>query len=140
MSATQAFLQEHGLTALGTAFGSPIVVKQHPTLPSLYLFKYKQSAGNHFRHQVMREVRGLVLDRSQAWKPVAFPYEKFFNYGEKFAPAAEALDWSSARVCEKADGSLCCLFFYEGQWRLSRIWLSRCTESPLPFVEEWVNF
>jgi len=48
---------------------------------------------------------------------VAYPYKKFFNYNEKFAAK---LNWNQpVRVYEKLDGSLCTLYYYDGQWWVS---------------------
>lgn len=33
----------------------------------------------------MRECRAIILDRDNDWKVVSYPYNKFFNYGEKWA-------------------------------------------------------
>jgi tRNA splicing ligase len=52
---------------------------------------------------VVQECRGLILDESANWRIVAFPYTKFFNYGEEHAAS---IDWSTACVQEKLDGSL----------------------------------
>ena len=119
MAATADYVRQNSLSSLSSAFGSPILVKPHPTLSNLVLLKYKQSSGRHFKHQVMREVRGLILDQKQDWKPVAYPYEKFFNYHESFAPKEDEIDWKSVRVTEKADGTLMCLFYYGNEWKVS---------------------
>lgn len=39
--------------------------------------------------------RGIILDSKANWKIVAFPFVKFFNFGE---PRAQQLDWDSVRV------------------------------------------
>lgn len=51
---------------------------------------------------VTEECRGLVLRRSD-WAVLSMPFRKFYNYGE--GPAAE-IDWASAVVEEKADGTM----------------------------------
>ena len=33
----------------------------------------------------MRECRAIILDRDNDWKVISYPYNKFFNYGEKWA-------------------------------------------------------
>lgn len=119
MAFTAEFLRANNVEKLQTSFESPIVVKVHPTVPNLLLFKYKQSAGKHFKYKIMREVRGLILDKKQNWKPVAYPYDKFFNRNETGAPKEHEIDWDSVRVTEKADGTLICLFYYQGKWRIS---------------------
>jgi T4 RnlA family RNA ligase len=42
--------------------------------------------------------------------------DKFFNYGE---PNAANIDWSSAKVQEKKDGSIVQLFFYDSKWNVA---------------------
>lgn len=49
------------------------------------------------------ECRGLVLDERNNWSVVAMPYYRFFNHGERHA---DTLDWATARVMDKADGTL----------------------------------
>jgi hypothetical protein len=72
--------------------------------------------GLDIKEQIVRECRGLILDERAKWKVVAFPYLKFFNYGEE--NAAE-IDWTTAKVYDKVDGSLATLYHYKGEWNLS---------------------
>lgn len=44
---------------------------------------------------------------------MAYPYKKFFNYMEKYACE---IDWNSAVVYEKLDGSLATLYWYHDDW------------------------
>jgi hypothetical protein len=44
------------------------------------------------------------------------PFYKFGNYGE---PYADDIDWNTARVQEKIDGSLIKVWHYKGVWRVS---------------------
>jgi hypothetical protein len=89
--------------------------KQHKKYPNLYLFKYDQIRSN-MRDPLVQECRGIILDRDDDWKIVAYPYNKFFNYGE--AGAAE-IDWRTAKVYEKLDGSLCTLYYYDDKWHVA---------------------
>ena len=57
----------------------------------------------------------LILDRG-SWNVVAMPFKKFFNYGEK---DADRIDWGSAKVYEKLDGSLLTLYFHSGEWHVA---------------------
>jgi hypothetical protein len=81
--------------------------------PELVLFKYGIDA--RFSRPVVRECRGLILD-SRDWSIVARPYDKFFNLREELAAD---IDWETARVYEKLDGSLCSLYYYGGEWRVA---------------------
>lgn len=77
------------------------------------LLKYNQIASD-FNEQICRECRGLIIN-TKTLQPVALSFEKFFNYGEPFA--AE-IDWSTAKVQEKVDGSKI-LIWYDGYWHIS---------------------
>jgi hypothetical protein len=87
----------------------------HPKYPNLVLLKYDQ-IDSPFEQEIVRDCRGLILDRDDNWKAVNYSLRKFFNYGE---PNAESIDWKTARVFEKADGSLTQLFFYDNMWHIA---------------------
>ncbi len=87
----------------------------HATCPTLALFKYDQ-INSPMAHPIVRECRGIILDSADSWRAVARPFEKFFNYGE---PNAAEIDWNTARVQEKMDGSLCIFYHYAGEWHVA---------------------
>lgn len=64
----------------------------------------------------MHECRGLILDSADNWKVIAYPFNRFPNYGETWGGA---IDWTNVRVQEKVDGSLMILWFYAGVWNVS---------------------
>ena len=64
---------------------------------------------------ICQECRALILDTEQ-WEVVSRSFFKFFNWGE---PNAHDIDWATARVQEKVDGSLICLYFHRGEWRVA---------------------
>ena len=68
---------------------------------NLIMFKYSQEDSD-LSNDIVKECRGIILDEDTL-EPVSAPYFKFFNYGE---PNAAEIDWSSAVVTEKIDGSL----------------------------------
>lgn len=70
----------------------------------LVMLKYKQFEGSDFNEVMVRECRGLIFDED-TYEPVSVPFFKFGNYGESWVKP-ENLDWDSARVYEKIDGSL----------------------------------
>lgn len=82
----------------------------------LVSLKYDQIE-SPMREAIVQQCRGMVVD-VQSRKIVAWPYDKFWNHGEGLA---DAIDWSSANVLEKLDGSLMILFFDEhvGQWSVA---------------------
>lgn len=88
---------------------------RHKTYPSLVLLKYNQIE-SPFAEPMVREARGLVLDEANDWNAVCVRFNKFFNYGE--GHAAE-IDWTSARVQEKVDGSLMTIYHYDGKWHVA---------------------
>ena len=92
-----------------------IRAKRDPTHDNLVLFKYDQ-VSSPFDKPIVRECRGIILDERDDWHVVSRAFDKFFNYGE--ALAAD-VDWQTAKVQEKVDGSLCVLYPYEGEWRVA---------------------
>lgn len=65
---------------------------------------------------LVQHCRGLILDEANDWAIVAWPFNKFFNHGE---PNAHPIDWSTAKVQEKLDGSLMILYWYAGLWHVA---------------------
>lgn len=59
-----------------------------------------------------RECRALYLEPG-SWDVASRAFGKFFNYGE---PGCAEIDWDSAQVMEKLDGSLVCFYHYRGRW------------------------
>jgi hypothetical protein len=103
-----------GLKRLETDFG--VYSKQHPDHPNLYQFAYDQIEAKDKANPIVRESRGLILDSADLWSVVAYPFNRFANYGETWA---DEIDWTTARVQEKVDGSLCILYNYLGTWRVA---------------------
>jgi len=67
----------------------------------LVMFKYSQFDSD-FNDPLVRECRGLILDED-TFEVVSHAFDKFGNYGESYCPD---IDWKTARVAEKLDGSL----------------------------------
>ena len=78
------------------------------------IFSYRPEADFHI--EIVRECRGIILDETDDYKPVCVPFFKFGNYGD---PYADAIDWNTARVQEKIDGSLIKVWCHQGDWRVS---------------------
>lgn len=80
------------------------------------LFMYDQIKSN-FYTPIVKEARGVILDLSGR-KPrvVCRAFDKFGNFGEGYV---DEIDWDSARVQEKVDGSIVKLWFDRGEWRIS---------------------
>lgn len=79
----------------------------------LALFKYKITA--NFHDEVVKEARGIIIDLVKM-EVVCYPFDKFGNYGESYV---DEIDWASARVQEKMDGSIMKLYWYGGKWCLA---------------------
>lgn len=107
------FIREHGLEALQER--TSVKAVRHETHPNLVLLKYNQIE-SPMGDPLVQKCRGLILDEEDDWAVVSYPYDKFFNSGE--GHAAE-LDWASARVYEKLDGSICTLYNYKGEWMIA---------------------
>ena len=79
----------------------------------LACFKYTTEAD--FSDPIVCEARGIILDLKEM-KVVCWPFDKFFNVQESYA--AE-INWRTARVLEKIDGSLIKVYWYKGEWRFA---------------------
>ncbi len=81
------------------------------------IFSYSQSDSN-FNDPIVRECRGCIIRDagSESMIPVCVPFYKFGNYGESYCPE---IDWSTARVQEKVDGSLIKVWHDENEWHVS---------------------
>ncbi|HLO48593.1 MAG TPA: T4 RnlA family RNA ligase [Kamptonema sp.] len=108
----QDYLRQHGLDSLCSTYH--IKSSRHQKYPHLVCLKYSQIE-SPLGEKIVQQCRGIILDSSQNWQIVSYPYDKFFNYGEIHAAL---IDWSSAKVYEKLDGSLTVLYFYDGEWRV----------------------
>lgn len=84
---------------------------------SYILFKYNQIKSD-MSLQICRESRGIILDEYQGYKVVCRAFDKFFNVQEELA---SSIDWSSAKVQSKIDGSILKLWWnaVHGEWHLS---------------------
>lgn len=94
-----------------------IQVKNHPQFTDLKQFAYDILESHAIKdHPVVCESRGLLLNSADNWNVVAYPFNRFFNWGE---PGAVDIDWSTARVQEKLDGSLIVMYYWAGTWHVN---------------------
>ena len=118
MSETAKLLIQAYLAADGTLDdldqNYTIKARRHGKHGNLVLLKYGIDAA--FMNPMVRECRGIVLDESDGWRVVSRAFDKFGNDGEGYVPE---IDWSTARVQEKLDGSLCVLFHYADAWHVA---------------------
>lgn len=109
----QKFLAENGLDSLTKTFA--INAKRHGKYPNLVLLKYNQ-IDSPMAEPIVQECRGLILDESDNWNIVNYGMTKFFNHSEVLAAP---IDWSTAKVYTKEDGSLVSLYWYRGEWNFA---------------------
>ncbi len=110
----QNYLRNGGtLDELKTKYA--IDATRHKTYPNLVLLKYNQIE-SPFAEPLVREARGIILDEADNWRVICMRFIKFFNYGEGHAAS---IDWHTARVQEKVDGSLMTLYFYDNKWHVA---------------------
>ena len=77
---------------------------------TLMIFNYEIEAD--FSDPIVQEARGLIIDIA-TWDIVCWPFRKFGNSIESYA---DKIDWDSAKVQEKVDGSIVKLYWYNGKW------------------------
>lgn len=106
----QQYLQSKTFDDLTAELG--IVVRKHDTLP-LAILNYDQIESPK-THPVVRECRALVL-HTETKEVVAKSFNRFFNWGE-VADELDLFDFSDFIVQSKEDGSLCIIYWFEGQW------------------------
>ena len=70
-----------------------------------------------FPTPLFRKQGGIIIN-TETLDVVCWPFRKFANYGESYA---DPIDWTSARVQEKIDGSITKLWFDHDadKWRWS---------------------
>ena len=114
MLLVQDFLRTHsnGLAELQQKYA--ILVKQHGTYPNLTLLKYNQLE-SPLTEPLVQECRGLILDSDDNWRVISRSFNKFFNSAEGHAAV---IDWKTAKVQEKQDGSLCVIYHYDNRWHV----------------------
>lgn len=78
-----------------------------------YLFSYSQ-IDSDFSNDIVKECRGIILSKSD-FHPVCVPFLKFFNVQET---NASFINWNTARVQQKIDGSIIKVWF-DRKWHIS---------------------
>ena len=75
------------------------------------IFNYGYEA--RFSDPLVQEARGIILD-TECLEVVCWPFRKFGNFNEEYA---DPIDWKTACVQEKVDGSIIKLWFSQRQDR-----------------------
>lgn len=102
------YIKEHGLFKTVNDFN--LIYKEYP---NKVLLKYSQTE-SPFKCEEVRDARGIILDKHD-WSVMSLGFRKFFNNGET---NAAKIDWKSAHVLEKIDGSFAQVYFdkYLNEW------------------------
>ena len=82
---------------------------------ALAIFNYNVVA--NFHDPIVQEARGIIIDTERC-EVVSWPFRKFGNHNEGYA---DTIDWSTARVLEKVDGSIVKLWYDHARsaWQFS---------------------
>lgn len=81
---------------------------------SYILFKYIMGMSD-FSIPLVREARGCIF-YEPTWECVCRGFDKFGNYGEFYCPE---IDWNTAEIQIKRDGSLIKLWCHKRKWHIS---------------------
>lgn len=96
----QKFLKEHPIDYKEILSKKPYCISFSEDEHCI-LFKYSQ-IDSDFDNKLVRECRGIILYKDD-FSVACHPFHKFGNYGESYVPV---IDWSTAEISEKLDGSL----------------------------------
>lgn len=109
----QDYIRENGLKRLQEDL--KIKVTRHGSYQNLVGFKYN-GIESPMGNPVVQACRGLILDEDNDWRVVCYPFQKFWNTSEFYAAS---IDWRTAKVYEKLDGSLICGYYYKNKWHVA---------------------
>ena len=105
----------------------------HITRKGHYIMLHYDQRDSDFTNEVVKDCRSIILREYHRawvwWEVVAFPFRKFGNYGEDYA---DEIDWTTARVEEKIDGSMIFLWYAEEKWHISTSGCIDAKDAPLP--------
>lgn len=83
-----------------------------------YILKYNMIQSD-FSNLLVKEARGSIFREDEGkWVCVCWAMNKFHNYGEKYSDI-NLIDWSTARILQKVDGSLYKLWYDKNKWHVS---------------------
>lgn len=109
----QEYLLNNSIEQLTTELG--IKTNRHTKYSNLINFCYSQIDSPYY-HPIVKEARGIILDESDNWNVVAYPFNRFYSVGEG---GADNIDWYNAKSYIKYDGSLIILYNYNGEWNIA---------------------
>lgn len=102
-------------TTLNQQFG--INTTFHPTDERVILNYCQIDSSKHKTHPIVRECRGLVLNKND-FSLIARGFSRFFNLGE-VPEDDKKFDWNNCFVDEKVDGSLILLYYWKNNWHVN---------------------
>lgn len=93
----------------------------------LAIFTYRPECD--YYDAILQESRGIIINIASL-EVVCWPFRKFGNYNEGYS---DPIDWSSARVQEKVDGSIIKLWFDKSlnKWQFSTNGMIRAENAPV---------
>lgn len=104
MLKVQEYLRNKSLEDLYTEYGIEYRIKNKKVS-----LNYSQIRSPK-KEQICRECRGLTL-RKNSWDIVSYPLNRFFNYGDGFAPVLSNNDVDKGAFFEKEDGAFIHIYF-----------------------------
>lgn len=110
MLAIQEYIKKHGIDKAISDFNL-----KSREYENKILLKYDQlSSPTMMAMTEMQDCRGIILEKG-TWKVLSLAFRKFFNSEEG---NAHKIDWNTARVQEKLDGTLIQLYWdeHKGKW------------------------
>ena len=79
-----------------------------------------------FTDPIVKECRGIILNKD-TFDIACYPFSKFGNYTESYA---DSIDWGSAKIQEKIDGSLMKLYYYNNKWNWATSGMIDANDAP----------
>ena len=104
------YIEEYGLDKLISSYG--LVANWSIKYPNLVQLCYHQL--DTPKNEITNECRGLILDTSDNFKVISYPFYRFSDYSDR-----SVLDTESLKFYEKLDGSVISLYHYKGEWNIS---------------------
>ncbi len=80
--------------------------------PNDYRAIFNYSIDCDFSDPIVQEARGIIINLDTL-DVVCWPFRKFGNHNESYV---DNIDWASARVQEKVDGSIVKLYWFNDEW------------------------
>lgn len=127
-------IKRHGLQNLIETFA--LRANYHKDYPNLVQLCYHQL--NTPMNDITKNCRGLILDTSNDFKVVSFPFTRFSDYDYK-NPKNNNIAESSIKFYTKEDGSICTLYFYDGKWNVSTKGLPDAS-GEVQYIEPQTNY